>query len=70
MRALGCIPTQKFVSDAVLVRDMLYAVRQLKSSVLLYPEASYSFDGTATPLPDSLGKCLKLLRVPVGMVRT
>ena len=70
MRALGCIPTQKFVSDAVLVRDMLYAVRQLKSSVLLYPEASYSFDGTATPLPDSLGKCLKLLRVPVVMVRT
>ena len=25
--------------------------------ILMYPEASYSFDGTATPLPESLGKC-------------
>lgn len=36
----------------------------------MYPEASYSFDGTATPLPDSIGKCLKLLQVPVVVVRT
>ena len=70
MRSIGCIPTKKFISDTVLVRDMVYAVRQLKSSVLMYPEASYSFDGTATPLPDSLGKCLKLLGVPVVMIRT
>lgn len=70
MRAAGCIPAKKFVTDAVLVRDMLYAVKKLKSSVLIYPEASYSFDGTATPLPESLGKCLKLLDVPVIMIRT
>ena len=36
----------------------------------MYPEASYSFDGTATPLPESMGKCLKLLGVPVVMIRT
>ncbi len=70
MRQLGCIPTKKFISDVGLVRDMLYALQTLKSSVLMYPEASYSFDGTATPLPDSLGKCLKLLGVPVVMIRT
>ena len=70
MRRLGCIPTRKFQSDAALVRDMLYCVRTLKSSVLLYPEASYSFDGTATPLPDSIGKCVKALGVPVVMIRT
>ena len=70
MRALGCIPTQKFASDPALVRDLLYTVRTLKSSILLYPEASYSFDGTATPLPDTLGKLLKLLKVPVVMIRT
>lgn len=70
MRLVGCIPTKKFVTDAVLVRDLLYTVRKLKSSVVMYPEASYSFDGTATPLPDSIGKCLKLLQVPVVMVRT
>ena len=70
MRQLGCIPTQKFVPDFRLVRDMVHAVRKNKCSVLMYPEASYSFDGTATPLPDSLGACLKLLGVPVVMIRT
>ena len=70
MRHLGCIPTQKFVSDLSLVRDMLYTVRELRSSILMYPEASYSFDGTATPLPESIGKCVKMLGVPVVMIRT
>ena len=70
MRALGCIPTRKFQPDTALVRDMLYAVKKLKSSILLYPEASYSFDGTATPLPESLGKCVKALGVPVVLLRT
>lgn len=70
MRAIGCIPTKKFVTDMVLVRDMLFAVKKLKTSVLMFPEASYSFDGTATPLPDSLGKCLKIMGVPVVMIRT
>ena len=70
MRSIGCIPARKFMTDVTLVRDMVYAVRELKSSVLMFPEASYSFDGTQTPLPDSLGKCLKLLKVPVVMIRT
>ena len=70
MRKLGCIPTNKFITDLVLVKDMVYALHTLKNSVLLYPEASYSFDGTATPLPESLGKCIKLLKVPVIMVKT
>ena len=70
MRALGCIPTRKFQPDTALVRDMLYAVKKLKSSILLYPEASYSFDGTATPLPESLGKCVKALGVPIVLLRT
>ncbi|MGN0168922.1 MAG: lysophospholipid acyltransferase family protein [Acetatifactor sp.] len=70
MRAIGCIPAKKFVTDMVLVRDMLFALKKLKSSVLMFPEASYSFDGTATPLPESLGKCLKILGVPVVMIRT
>lgn len=70
MRQLGCIPTQKYVADMRLLRDMVYAVRKKKSSVLMYPEAGYSFDGTATPLPDTLGSCVKLLGVPVVMIRT
>ncbi len=70
MKMLGCIPAQKFVSDTALVKDMVYAVKRLKTSILMYPEASYSFDGRATPLPDSVGKCVKLLGVPVVMIRT
>ena len=70
MRLIGCIPTRKFMMDVTLVRDMVYVVRELKSSILMFPEASYSFDGTQTPLPESFGKCLKLLKVPVVMIRT
>ncbi len=70
MRKIGCIPTRKFMADTTLVRDMIYTVRNLRESVLLYPEASYTFDGTATPLPDSLGKAVKMLGVPVIMIRT
>ena len=70
MRGLGCVPTQKFVTDIQLVKDIIYCIKTLKSSVLMYPEASYSFDGTATVLPESLGKLVKKLQVPVIMIST
>ncbi len=70
MRLLGCIPTQKFVSDISLIRDMEYMLKQKKASVLMYPEASYSFDGTATALPRKMGVLLKKLGVPVVTVIT
>ena len=70
MRLVGCIPTQKFVSDLTLVRDMEYLLKTKKTSVLMYPEASYSFDGTATPLPRKMGVLLKKLGVPVVTVIT
>ncbi len=70
MRLLGCIPTQKFVTDVGLIRDMEYLLKKKKTSVLMYPEASYSFDGTATPLPRKMGVLLKKLGVPVVTVIT
>lgn len=70
MRLLGCISTKKFINDVALVRDMRYTTKDLNASIVMFPEASYSFDGTATPLPESLAKCLKLLNVPVVMIRT
>jgi 1-acyl-sn-glycerol-3-phosphate acyltransferase len=70
MRFLGCIPTQKFVSDITLIRDMEHMLKKRKASVLMYPEASYSFDGTATPLPRKMGVLLKKLGVPVVTVIT
>ena len=70
MRLIGCIPTQKFVSDLTLIKDMSYALKTLRSNVLMFPEAIYSFDGRATPLPDTLGKLVKLLKVPVVTIIT
>lgn len=70
MRLLGCIPTKKFVPDLQLVSDMLFALKKRKSNVLLFPEAGYSFDGCATPLPERFGVLVKKLGVPVLTVKT
>ncbi len=70
MRQLGCLETKKFTVGAGLIRDMSYAFKKLKTSVLMFPEAGYTLDGTATVLPESLGKCLKLFSVPVVSVTT
>lgn len=70
MRQIGCIPTQKFVTDISLIRDISYALNELKTTVLMYPEACYSFDGTANALPDSLGRLIKMLKVPVVTIIT
>lgn len=70
MRRLGCIPTQKFVSDMTLIQDMEYLLKKKRVSVLMYPEAGYSFDGTATTLPRKMGVLLKKLDVPVVTVIT
>ena len=70
MRLIGCIPTRKFVSDLTLIRDMEYMLTEKKTSVLMFPEAGYSFDGTATTLPRKMGVLLKKLNVPVLTVIT
>lgn len=70
MRQIGCIPTRKFVTDVGLTKDMFRAVQEKKTSVLLFPEASYSFDGCATPLPRKLGTLMKKLDVPVISITT
>ena len=70
MHNIGCIPTKKFVQDATLVKDVLYAINELKSSVVMFPEAGYTFDGKSTSLPDSLGRFVKMLGAPVVMITT
>ncbi len=70
MRRIGCVPTRKFVTDLGLIQDMQHCFRELKTSVLMYPEASYSFDGTCTPLPRKMGVLLKKFNVPVVMIET
>jgi len=70
MRLLGCTPTHKYITDLTLFKDMEYMIKTNKSSVLMYPEAGYSFDGCATALPRKMGILLKRLGVPVVTVIT
>ncbi|MBR5251614.1 MAG: 1-acyl-sn-glycerol-3-phosphate acyltransferase [Oscillospiraceae bacterium] len=70
MRLLGCTPTHKYVSDMTLIRDISYMLKTNKSSVIMYPEAGYSFDGCATTLPNRLGVLVKRLGVPLVSVIT
>ena len=69
MRSIGCIPTQKFVHDLTLINDIKYAFSK-KRSVLMFPEAGYSFDGTATPIPQGFARLIKYLNVPVIFVKS
>lgn len=68
MRHIGCIPTEKYVSDLMLLRDMKHALEKNRTSVLMYPEAGYTFDGCAVKLPDKMGSLFKMLKVPVLMI--
>lgn len=70
MRFIGCVATQKFVTDAGLVLTMMRLIKKKKRSVLMYPEAGYSFDGRATRLPRKLGGLCKRLGVPVLLIRS
>lgn len=64
MRLVGCICTRKFTNDIMLVKNMFKTIQQ-GDIVVLYPEARYSLCGTAAVLPDSLGKLIKKMNVPV-----
>ena len=70
MRKIGCIPTQKFTADVTLLKNMLQAVKEKNVSVLMFPEAGYSFDGRTTTLPRKLGQLLKKLDVPILTIIT
>ena len=69
MRQIGCIPTKKYVHDLGLVRDIIHAVKKQNTSVAIFPEAGYSMDGAATSIGESMGKMLKMLGVPLVMIK-
>ena len=64
LRAVGGICNRKFTRSINLVRNMLKA-RDNGDIVVLFPEARYSLCGTTAVLPDSLGKMVRKMNVPV-----
>lgn len=70
MRSLGCIVTRKFTTSLSLVRDIKYCLDTLHNSVLMYPEADYSFTGRSHIVPKSVAQLIKWLGVPFVMIET
>jgi len=64
LRAVGGICNRKFTRSINLVRNML-AARDNGDIVALFPEARYSLCGTTAVLPESLGKMVRKMNVPV-----
>lgn len=64
LRNVGCICKRKFTNDTIIVRHMK-KVAENGDVIVMYPEARYSLCGTNAVLPESLGKLVKLLKIPV-----
>ena len=69
MRSLGVVGKRKYVDDINLIRNIKYSLFQLKNTFVLFPEARYSLDGCTSYIPPSLGKLIKLMKVPVVMLK-
>ena len=67
MEWIGCIATRKFTTDIHLVKS-IRKVLQRGDVLAMYPEARYSPCGTTAFLPDSLGKLIRMNKVPVVTV--
>jgi hypothetical protein len=64
LRNVGGIGIRKFTNSMQLVRNMVHA-KENGQIVVLFPEARYSLCGTNAVLPDSIGKFMRLLSIPV-----
>lgn len=64
LRAVGCIGKRKFTNDIALIRNCKCVIEN-KDILVIYPEARYSLCGTNAVLPESLGKLIKMFKVPV-----
>jgi 1-acyl-sn-glycerol-3-phosphate acyltransferase len=67
LRAVGGICTRKFSRNLYVVKNMFRAASKGRI-IVLYPEARYSLCGTQAVLPDSLGKIIKKLNIPVAVL--
>lgn len=64
LRNAGGICKRKFTHDLTMIKHIKHVISR-GGIVAIYPEARYSQIGTTAVLPDSLGKMVRLLGVPV-----
>jgi len=63
-RQVGCLGTRKFVNDIALIKNIKKVVDR-KGVIVIYPEARYANVGTTALIPESVGKLVKMLGVPL-----
>lgn len=61
---LGTIPKKKNMRDSQVIRDIITVIRQ-GENVGIFPEAVRNWSGSTSPMDPSIGKLIKLLKVPV-----
>ncbi|MBR6762881.1 MAG: hypothetical protein IKM13_03930 [Clostridia bacterium] len=64
---IGAIATRKFTTDIHLVKSIRHVLNR-GDILAMYPEARYTPAGTLAFLPDSLGKLIRMNKVPVVAV--
>ena len=64
---IGAIATRKFTTDIHLVKSIRHVLKR-GDILAMYPEARYTPCGTLAFLPDSLGKLIRMNKVPVVAV--
>lgn len=68
LELIGAICTRKFTSDLQLVKSISKVLK--RGDILsLYPEARYTLCGTTSFLPESLGKLIRMNKMPVVVVK-
>ena len=70
MKSIGCFSTRKYITELQLIRDIKHCLTKNKSSVLMYPEAVYTLDGTCVTIPTTLAKFVKMIGVPLCFLKT
>ena len=68
MRQVGCFPKRKFTTDLSLIRKIANVINKKNRSVVIYPEARFSFAGVTEDIGESLGKMVKLCKCRVIVI--
>jgi len=61
---LGTIPKKKNMRDSQVIRDIVAVINQ-GENVGIFPEAVRNWSGVTSPMDASIGKLIKMLKVPV-----